>query len=57
MAHMHGVIALLRKSNRKTIVRHPMNGHARLANNILDGDLFNSLSKSLNFIYINLFLL
>ena len=52
MAHMHGVIALLRKSSRETIVRHPMNGHARLANNILDGDLFNSLSKSLNFIYI-----
>jgi hypothetical protein len=52
MAHMHGVIALLRKSTREFIVRHLMNGHAHLANNILDGDLFNSLSKSLNFIYI-----
>jgi hypothetical protein len=48
MAHMHGVIALLRKTTRQTIVRRPKNGRALPANNIMAGDRFNSLSKSLN---------
>ena len=45
MAHMHGDIALLQKITRKPIVRHQLIGHALLVNNIMVGDLSNSLSK------------
>jgi len=45
MAHMHGVIASLRKPTRQPIVRRPKNGRALQANNIMAGDPFNSLSK------------
>jgi hypothetical protein len=48
MAHMHGVIALLRKPTSKPTVRRPLNGRVLPANNIMAGGRFNSLSKSLN---------
>jgi hypothetical protein len=47
MAHMHGDIALLQKITRKPTVRDQLIGHALQVNNIMAGDLSNSLSKFL----------
>ena len=46
MSHMHGDIALLRKITSKLIVPQHF-GHVLLENNIMTGDLSNSLSKFL----------